>query len=142
VTLAHLATLTDLRTVMYAHNDPDLLPYVMGKPIDRTFHMSWASRIRPKPEILPEFMGRPVGPEIGSEIFPPKLDTIQRNEYDTILMSESLEVCMSGVYCSEDVPWRKNRNTIWMCLEVYICPEIFVLEICSGGMNTIPQRCV
>jgi hypothetical protein len=104
--------------------------------------MSWASRIWPKLEILPEFMGQPVGLEIGSEIFPPKLDTIQRNEYDTILMSESLEVCMSGVYCSEDVPWRKNRNTIWMCLEVYICPEIFVLEICSGGMNTIPQRCV
>jgi hypothetical protein len=75
----------------------------MGKPMGRIFGMSWASRFWPRPEIHPEFMGRPVGLEIGSEMFPPKLDIIQRNEYYTILMPESLEVCMSRDYCSEDV---------------------------------------
>jgi hypothetical protein len=52
----------------------------MGKPTGRIFGMSWASRFRPKPEIHPEFMDQPVGSEIGSEMFSPKLDIIQRNE--------------------------------------------------------------
>jgi hypothetical protein len=30
-----------------AHNDPDILPSLMGEPMVRFFHMSWATRRRP-----------------------------------------------------------------------------------------------
>jgi hypothetical protein len=63
----------------------------------------------------PEILPEFMGPvNIGSEMFALKVDIIQMNECDTIFMS----------------------------LKVFVCPEIIILKLCSGGMNVIPYRCV
>jgi hypothetical protein len=48
-----------------AHNDPDLLPYLMEEPTVIIFHMSWASRHRLKSNIPLMFMGEPTSAETG-----------------------------------------------------------------------------
>jgi hypothetical protein len=49
---------------------------------------------------------------------------------------------MSGDFCSRDLLRRNEYNTTEMCLEVCICPDILFLEMYSGGMNKILNRCV
>jgi hypothetical protein len=57
-------------------------------------------------------------------------------------MDVSGGVHMSGDFCSRDLLRRNEYNTTEMCLEVCICPDILFLEMYSGGMNKILNRCV
>jgi hypothetical protein len=51
---------------------------------------------------------------------------------------------MSRDFCCRDLLRRNEYNTteIYLLVEVCICPRILVLEMYSGGMNIIPNRCV